>query len=448
MDGSSSPCARRRVLTVGDGDLSFSLAIARAYGSAITLTATTLLTEVGLVETYAASAAIVAELKARGAAVLFGIDATTLGSASPPLGTQDHIFFNHPHLGLADLADVQAHARRHEVLIAHFLASAMELLPVSASGGCIHLTLCGNQPVAWSVADHARRVGLPEAAILDVATMGGLALPGEGATGTAGRLHPTASAEEGWAARKRFRNGLLGSKHWLSKYGYEHRRSEGDLDMKVDRSVELIWCSRRPASGQRMAHKEADQVVLEAEQELPPSRAEQGVAAVGVELVAAETAAAESAGCAASCQARGAPPQSLHRCVICGFAFATAPALAEHVGKLGVPEDVTVLRAWRRHQGTNREEGGLHEGSNGGSGEADAVASGSDSAVVTNGCDQVASGLRAPAQLRVPGQHSCVHCGATFGSRNLLFKHLGEGCDVSQACLEPRPLPLIAYPPS
>ena len=26
------------------------------------------------------------------------------------------------------------------------------------------------------------------------------------------------------------------------RYGYEHRRSEGDLDMRVDRSVDMVWC--------------------------------------------------------------------------------------------------------------------------------------------------------------------------------------------------------------
>ena len=73
------------------------------------------------------------------------------------MAAQDHIIFNHPHLGLADLEDVQVHARRHEVLIAHYLASAATLLP--CNGGCIHLTLCGNQPRAWRVESHAERIG-------------------------------------------------------------------------------------------------------------------------------------------------------------------------------------------------------------------------------------------------------------------------------------------------
>ena len=43
-----------RVLTVGDGDLSYSLALARAYGDRIRLTASVLPTTEELVATYAA----------------------------------------------------------------------------------------------------------------------------------------------------------------------------------------------------------------------------------------------------------------------------------------------------------------------------------------------------------------------------------------------------------
>ena len=52
-----------RVLTVGDGDLSFSLALARAFrGDELFLTATTLLTADELRETYGNAAPILAEL--------------------------------------------------------------------------------------------------------------------------------------------------------------------------------------------------------------------------------------------------------------------------------------------------------------------------------------------------------------------------------------------------
>ena len=111
-----------RVLTVGDGDLSYSLALARAFGDQLRLTATTLLSEAELLETYSGTAGCIAELQQRGATLRYGVNATALEAASPPLGQQDHVVFNHPHLGLADLESVAAHARRHAVLVAplHF----------------------------------------------------------------------------------------------------------------------------------------------------------------------------------------------------------------------------------------------------------------------------------------------------------------------------------------
>ena len=37
-----------------------------------------------------------------------------------------------------------------------------------------------------------------------------------------------------WAARRKFRSGQLGTVHWLARYGYEHRRCEGDAEMRVE----------------------------------------------------------------------------------------------------------------------------------------------------------------------------------------------------------------------
>ena len=103
-----------RIATVGDGDLSYSLAIARAFGGGIELTATTLLTEEELCATYTRAEAIIHELRERQVRVIHGVDATALDIAT--LGPQDRVLFAHPHLGLADLQNVEAHSRRHQVL--------------------------------------------------------------------------------------------------------------------------------------------------------------------------------------------------------------------------------------------------------------------------------------------------------------------------------------------
>ena len=101
-----------RVLTVGDGDLSYSLALQRAFGETIQLTATVLPTEDELAATYANAAANAAELQGCGAVVRYGVDATALATAE--LGEPyEVVVFSHPHLGLADLHAQAAHAQRH-----------------------------------------------------------------------------------------------------------------------------------------------------------------------------------------------------------------------------------------------------------------------------------------------------------------------------------------------
>eukprot|EP00966_Prymnesium_polylepis_P042779 994144-Prymnesium_polylepis.1 len=222
-----------RVLTVGDGDLSYSLALARAFGARIQLTATVLVPEEELVATYAAAGRALAELRQRGVRFQAGVDATALQDAEPPIGPQDHIVFNHPHLGLADLTDEAAHARRHGTLISHYLHSAAAML---AAGGLVHLTLCGHQPSTWQAEPRGARVGLSLVQARATTAPQCFVLPAAAAA-----VEGLAAAEPEWRAGRRYRNGALGSKHWLGKYGYEHRRCEGDAAMNVENSVELIF---------------------------------------------------------------------------------------------------------------------------------------------------------------------------------------------------------------
>ena len=71
---------RVRVLTVGDGDLSYSLALARCFNDGISLTATTLPSREELLGTYERAAAIIAELEACGAKIL-GTQASNIDMA-------------------------------------------------------------------------------------------------------------------------------------------------------------------------------------------------------------------------------------------------------------------------------------------------------------------------------------------------------------------------------
>jgi hypothetical protein len=229
----SPPQRLLRVLTVGDGDLSYSLGLSRCFGSQqLELTATTLASEAELRATYARAAANLDELRARGGCVLGGVDATVLRDL--PRVSYDAIIFNHPHLGLAvgPDCDEAAHARRHETLVAHFLHAARGLL--AEPGGSIHLMLSGNQPHAWHLGDALSRAGLycveegsPSRPPLQQASV----LPS---------LMTPQPPQPGWAARRKYRNGSLGSRNWLGKYGYEHRRCESDAEMDVSGSVVFV----------------------------------------------------------------------------------------------------------------------------------------------------------------------------------------------------------------
>jgi 23S rRNA-/tRNA-specific pseudouridylate synthase len=226
---------RLKILTVGDGDLTLSLALARAYGSTqLDLTASTLLdTEDDLVRTYRNSQLILTELGERGVPVWFGVDATQLHQYLP--SRFDVVLFHHPHLGLDTLLENEEwHAQRHHILMAHYLWSAKHIL---TDQGRVHVCLCGTQPQTWRVEEAAKRQGLERWTKESTST------PMHTWLGTLVEL----PVQPHFPAPRKFRNGKLGSKHALGKYGYQHRRTHGDAhdgggsDMSVSGSVHLVF---------------------------------------------------------------------------------------------------------------------------------------------------------------------------------------------------------------
>ena len=238
------------ILTVGDGDLSLSLALARAYGWQISLTASTIVSNVqDLIRLYPQAESIVEELEERGVSIRWGVDATklhdTCDDSQPLLLLFDLILFYHPHLGIvkdAATTTEAAQAQRHACLLAHYLASAAACLKkTETTTGKIHVCLCGTQPETWHVRQAAKRLRLSEIK------------PGKSTTAAPWHLvmHlPQLEATnpvEGFAAPRKYRNGKQGSRHWLGKYGYCHRRTQGDLyeglaaDTNVEWSVDLLF---------------------------------------------------------------------------------------------------------------------------------------------------------------------------------------------------------------
>jgi hypothetical protein len=225
---------RLKVLTVGDGDLTLSLSLARAYGDHISLTASVLDATGELLRAY--PDAPTEELEQLNVPILFGLDATQLHQTS--ISESDRwelILFHHPHLGLATLTeDEAAHAGRHFRLLCHYLHAAQQVSKL------VHVCLCGTQPQTWRLQEAAERIGMELLRKLPTA------LPFCRIWIDDDDL-PAATAQPQFAAPRRYRNGKLGSRHFLGKYGYMHRRTEGDryngtlTDMNVSGSEHFVF---------------------------------------------------------------------------------------------------------------------------------------------------------------------------------------------------------------
>lgn len=175
----------RRVLTVGDGNFSYSLAYAKRFvagsATAVMLTATSYDSYDELVNKYPEAARICAQIRELGNThVLHRVDATNLkaslvvattgdqeptGASGDVINTKaaaatvkpealpfDVVIFNHPHCG-------EENVKRHKSLMSHFYASALEVLSNRDSSE-IHVTLAQGQQERWEAVKRACMAGL------------------------------------------------------------------------------------------------------------------------------------------------------------------------------------------------------------------------------------------------------------------------------------------------
>ncbi|KAG7383741.1 hypothetical protein PHYPSEUDO_003356 [Phytophthora pseudosyringae] len=154
----------RRVLTVGDGNFSYSLALAKQHQSRgedapLRLTATSYDSYDELVAKYPECKRLCAQLEQLGASVLHRVDATNLreslvaAGAAPLELTFDAVVFNHPHCG-------EENVRRHQSLLSHFFASAQEVLEETEEESAVLLTLAEGQPERWQAVQRGVDAGL------------------------------------------------------------------------------------------------------------------------------------------------------------------------------------------------------------------------------------------------------------------------------------------------
>ena len=223
---------------MGDGDLSFSLSFKRAYPE-ISVTASSLVeSPTELCKLYSNAANNSEELKESWKEqIIYKVDATHLKATIRD--KYDMILFNHPHLGDSSLLKSESlAAQRHFSLLCHYFHSAVDIL---SEHGRIHVCLSGNQPKTWNVIEAATNCGLK------CVSKESTSCPISKWLFQNGHNYQLADAKSHYKPPRKFRNGKLGSKHFLARYGYRHRRTEGDLfkgdtkEMNVQESLNFVF---------------------------------------------------------------------------------------------------------------------------------------------------------------------------------------------------------------
>ncbi|KAJ9182945.1 hypothetical protein P3X46_006875 [Hevea brasiliensis] len=134
-----------QILLVGEGDFSFGACLARAFGSATNIVATSLDSRGELMMKYSRAAMHLEELQHLGCTIIHGVDACTMGQHSLLQNEFfDRIVFNFPHAPLRWLKG--------------FLRSARDML---ARNGEAHVTHKTAHPFGdWEIVKIAEQVGL------------------------------------------------------------------------------------------------------------------------------------------------------------------------------------------------------------------------------------------------------------------------------------------------
>ncbi|XP_052116958.1 uncharacterized protein At4g26485 isoform X2 [Arachis duranensis] len=128
--------SRHRILLVGEGDFSFSLSLATAFGSAHNLVATSIDSQENIMKKYSNGINNVRELEERGCLVLYGVDAKEMSQ---------HFFLKTQRL--------------NKRLVKGFLSNAKIL--VRKEGGEIHVTHKVGDPYSkWGLVKKAEKRGL------------------------------------------------------------------------------------------------------------------------------------------------------------------------------------------------------------------------------------------------------------------------------------------------
>ncbi|KAH7861021.1 hypothetical protein Vadar_020693 [Vaccinium darrowii] len=149
----------QKILLVGEGDFSFAACLAKAFGSAVNMVATSLDSQELLMIKHPTANANLEKLEGLGCTILHEVDAKTMG-CDPRLTSKlfDRVVFNFPHAGFTFREHDAYQIELHQNVVKGFLRSAYEMLE---KGGEVHITHKTAYPFdKWEIEKLAEMVGL------------------------------------------------------------------------------------------------------------------------------------------------------------------------------------------------------------------------------------------------------------------------------------------------
>ncbi|KAI4347221.1 hypothetical protein L6164_008051 [Bauhinia variegata] len=149
----------QKILLVGEGDFSFSLCLAKAFGTAANMAATSLDSEDSILHNYSSGSTNLDELEELGCTIVHGVDAHTMSEHTFLKGNHfDRIIFNFPHAGFTLPEHHWFQIELHQDLVRGFLGNAREIL---GENGEIHVTHKTSYPFnKWEIEKLANEAGL------------------------------------------------------------------------------------------------------------------------------------------------------------------------------------------------------------------------------------------------------------------------------------------------
>ncbi|KAJ7982724.1 DUF2431 domain protein [Quillaja saponaria] len=149
----------QKILLVGEGDFSFSACLARAFGTAANMVATSLDSRDILRLKYSSVMPNLNLLGMFGCTIIHEVDARTMSHHPLLQGKQfDRIIFNFPHAGFVNKENHLDQIMLHQTVVSGFLRNAREML---TENGEIHVTHKAAYPYnKWNIEKLGQEVGL------------------------------------------------------------------------------------------------------------------------------------------------------------------------------------------------------------------------------------------------------------------------------------------------